>query len=83
MSGVCCTVSAAECAAPCTVSAADDAAFCTEPVALDAMPWVRYVVSWALPMTFSFTRATRPLAAVMRRSTTRAGFTFSLRASTS
>ena len=54
-----------------------------EPAAFDAMPWADDVVSWALPMTFSFRVVMRPLAAVTRRSTTRAGLTFSLRASTS
>ena len=41
------------------------------------------VVSWAVPITFSLRLVMRPLAAATRRSTTRAGLTFSLRASTS
>ena len=49
----------------------------------DAMPCAEDRVSWALPMTESFMRLTRPFAAVTRRSMTRVGFTFSLRASTS
>jgi hypothetical protein len=50
---------------------------------LDAVPRAEDVVSWALPITLSFMPANRPLAAETRRSTTRVGFTFSLRASTS
>ena len=54
MSGACWTAPTAVEAASCTVPAALDAASCTEPAALDAMPCADEVVSWALPMTFSF-----------------------------
>ena len=63
--------------------AADEAASCTDPAALDAVPRAEAVVSEALPITLSFIPENRPLAAETRRSTTRVGFTFSLRASTS
>src|SRR3954453_2193182 len=79
----CWTLSAALEAGLCTLPAALDAAPCTEPAALDATPCACEVGSWALPMTFSLRLVIRPFAAVTRRSTTRAGLTFSLRARTS
>ncbi|WP_324278656.1 hypothetical protein [Blastococcus brunescens] len=83
VSGACWTAPTADDAASCTVPAALDAESCTEPAMFDARCWAVADVSWAEPMTFSFSVLMRPLAAVTRRSTTRAGLTFSLRASTS
>ena len=68
------TVGADVAASP-TVDVTEDALSVAEPIAPPSVD--------ALPITFSFTEPTAPLARSTRRSTTRAGLTFSVRASTS